>query len=606
MSRQLLRNPATMQRAASAVASTCARTLTSSSSSGGSAVATRRQQQQQQQQCKLTPSVGIRRWKSSTLHNNNSAEQQNQKLTGTAAATATATATATLRRSQAEALNARGSHSTFDVPSRNMSTTQKNGNQKCLQLENINPNFIVMEYAVRGPLVIRAGEIEKELEKGVKKPFDQVIRANIGDCHAMGQQPLTFLRQLLALTMEPRLLNTPDYPADVKERACALLAACQGGSMGSYTDSAGLEHVRRQVASFIKERDGGVDCDWQNIYLTGGASPGIKSILSLLHCHVEEKLPGIMVPIPQYPLYSATIAEYGMSKIDYYLDEANKWGLNRKELQRAYDEAKTQCNPRALVIINPGNPTGQVLSRQNIEEIIKFAQENQLLLLADEVYQANVYDKDSKFHSFKKVMHEMGEPYRSQELVSFLSVSKGFLGECGIRGGYMEVINLCPQVKAMLTKSITASLCSTTAGQVAVSALVNPPRAGEPSFELYNKEKNAVLDALKERAELVHKTFSSFEGYTVNPVQGAMYVFPRVEIPPKAVEAAKAKNMAPDALYAFELLESTGICVVPGSGFGQLPGTYHFRSTILPQTDKLKLMLEKFRQFHLDFMKKYK
>ncbi|KAH8400030.1 hypothetical protein KR215_005588 [Drosophila sulfurigaster] len=487
-----------------------------------------------------------------------------------------------------------------------MSTTQKNGNQKCLQLENINPNFIVMEYAVRGPLVIRAGEIEKELEKGVKKPFDQVIRANIGDCHAMGQQPLTFLRQLLALTMEPRLLNTPDYPADVKERACALLAACQGGSMGSYTDSAGLEHVRRQVASFIKERDGGVDCDWQNIYLTGGASPGIKSILSLLHCHVEEKLPGIMVPIPQYPLYSATIAEYGMSKIDYYLDEANKWGLNRKELQRAYDAAKTQCNPRALVIINPGNPTGQVLSRQNIEEIIKFAHENQLLLLADEVYQANVYDKDSKFHSFKKVMHEMGEPYRSQELVSFLSVSKGFLGECGIRGGYMEVINLCPKVKAMLTKSITASLCSTTAGQVAVSALVNPPRAGEPSFELYNKEKNAVLDALKERAELVYKTFSSFEGYTVNPVQGAMYVFPRVEIPPKAVEAAKAKNMAPDALYAFELLESSGICVVPGSGFGQLPGTYHFRSTILPQTDKLKLMLEKFRQFHLEFMKKYK
>ncbi|XP_062138112.1 alanine aminotransferase 2 [Drosophila sulfurigaster albostrigata] len=597
MSRQLLRNPATMQRAASAVASTCARTLTSSSN-GGSAVATRRQQQQQQ--CKLTSSVGIRRWKSSTLHNNNSAEQQNQKLTGTT------TATATLRRSQAEALNARGSHSTFDVPSRNMSTTQKNGNQKCLQLENINPNFIVMEYAVRGPLVIRAGEIEKELEKGVKKPFDQVIRANIGDCHAMGQQPLTFLRQLLALTMEPRLLNTPDYPADVKERACALLAACQGGSMGSYTDSAGLEHVRRQVASFIKERDGGVDCDWQNIYLTGGASPGIKSILSLLHCHVEEKLPGIMVPIPQYPLYSATIAEYGMSKIDYYLDEANKWGLNRKELQRAYDAAKTQCNPRALVIINPGNPTGQVLSRQNIEEIIKFAHENQLLLLADEVYQANVYDKDSKFHSFKKVMHEMGEPYRSQELVSFLSVSKGFLGECGIRGGYMEVINLCPKVKAMLTKSITASLCSTTAGQVAVSALVNPPRAGEPSFELYNKEKNAVLDALKERAELVYKTFSSFEGYTVNPVQGAMYVFPRVEIPPKAVEAAKAKNMAPDALYAFELLESSGICVVPGSGFGQLPGTYHFRSTILPQTDKLKLMLEKFRQFHLEFMKKYK
>ncbi|XP_034473708.1 alanine aminotransferase 1 [Drosophila innubila] len=598
MSRQLLRNPTTMQRAANAVALTCTRSLASSGSAA--AVVTmpplQKRSSQLQQQCKLTPSVVIRRWKS--LHNNNSA--QSQRLTAATPAT-----TATQRRSQAEALNARGSHSSFDVPARRMSTEKKD-NMKCLSVENINPNFIVMEYAVRGPLVIRAGEIEKELEKGVKKPFDQVIRANIGDCHAMGQQPLTFLRQLLALTVEPRLLNSPDYPADVKERACALLASCNGGSMGSYTDSAGLEYVRHQVASFIEDRDGGVPCDWQNIYLTGGASPGIKSILSLVHCEVDSRTPGIMVPIPQYPLYSATISEYGMKKIDYYLDEDNKWGLNRVELQRAYDKSKNECNPRALVIINPGNPTGQVLSRQNIEEIIRFAYDNKLLILADEVYQANVYDKDSKFHSFKKVMHEMGEPYRSQELVSFLSVSKGYLGECGIRGGYMEVINMCPKVKAMLTKSITASLCSTTAGQVAVSALVNPPRPGEPSYELYNKEKSAVLTALKERADLVYKTFSSFDGYTVNPVQGAMYVFPKIDIPQKAIEAAKAKNMAADVFYAFELLESTGICIVPGSGFGQLPNTYHFRSTILPQTDKLKLMLEKFRKFHVEFVNKYK
>jgi len=88
--------------------------------------------------------------------------------------------------------------------------------------------------------------------------------------------------QLLALTVEPRLLKSPDYPEDVKERARALLASCSGGSMGSYTDSAGLEYVRRQVSTFIEERDGGVPCEWQNIYLTGGASPGIKSILSLV------------------------------------------------------------------------------------------------------------------------------------------------------------------------------------------------------------------------------------------------------------------------------------------------------------------------------------
>ncbi|BFG02807.1 alanine aminotransferase 1 [Drosophila madeirensis] len=600
MSRLLINKPSAMQRAAATMSGRAA-----------AALPLRQPYPQQQQQSKLTPSVVIRRWKSFIHSVQKSATAASAEPAAAAPSVTTTTAASHRSRIQSEAFG--GRHSPFDARRENIAlhllssfSTSTNMPAKCLQLENINPNFITMEYAVRGPLVIRAGEIEKELEKGAKKPFDQVIRANIGDCHAMGQQPVTFLRQLLALTFEPRLLDSPDYPEDVKKRARAILANCQGHSVGSYTDSAGLEVVRRQVVDYIEKRDGGVPSDWQNIYLTGGASPGIKSILSLIHAEVGGKKPGVMVPIPQYPLYSATIAEYGMDKVDYYLEEDSGWSLSRQELQRSFDEAKKTCNPRALVVINPGNPTGQVLTRDNIVEIIKFANDNGLLLLADEVYQDNVYDKSSKFYSFKKVAYEMGEPYRSQELVSFLSTSKGFLGECGIRGGYMEVVNLCPQVKAMLTKSITAALCSTTAGQVAVSALVNPPKQGEPSYELFQKEKNATLAALKERAELVHKTLSSFEGYKVNPVQGAMYVFPQIEIPPKAIEAAKAKGMAPDAFYAFELLETSGICIVPGSGFGQKPGTYHFRSTILPQTDKLKLMMEKFRVFHADFMKKYK
>uniref|UniRef100_D3TLH4 alanine transaminase n=1 Tax=Glossina morsitans morsitans TaxID=37546 RepID=D3TLH4_GLOMM len=476
---------------------------------------------------------------------------------------------------------------------------------KCLQLENINPNFITMEYAVRGPLVIRAGEIEKELKQGAKKPFDYVIRANIGDCHAMGQKPITFLRQLLNLTFAPELLNSPNYPDDVKARAKEVLNGCQGGSVGSYTDSAGLEVVRRQVANFIEKRDG-LPCDWRTIFLTAGASPGIKSVLSLIRCEVGGKKPGVMVPIPQYPLYSATIAEYGMDKIDYYLEEETGWSLSRKELQRAYDESTKKTAPRAIVVINPGNPTGQVLTRENIEEIIKFAYDNKLFILADEVYQDNIYGKNSKFFSFKKVLIEMGAPYKDMELASFMSTSKGYLGECGIRGGYMEIINMCPKVMAMLSKSITASLCGTTAGQVAVSALVNPPKNGEPSYDQYMKERNGVLGALKERAELVYNTLSSFEGYKVNRVQGAMYVFPQIEIPPKAVAAAKAKNMAADTFYATELLEATGICIVAGTGFGQKPGTYHFRSTILPQTPVLKDMMNKFKKFHADFMQKYK
>lgn len=91
------------------------------------------------------------------------------------------------------------------------------------------------------------------------------------------------------------------------------------------------------------------------------------------------------------------------------------------------------------MVINPGNPTGQVLSRDNIEEIIKFAYKERLFIFADEVYQDNIYATGSKFYSFKKVLVEMGEPYSSLELASFMSCSKGYMGECGLRGGYAEV-----------------------------------------------------------------------------------------------------------------------------------------------------------------------
>lgn len=123
----------------------------------------------------------------------------------------------------------------------------------------------------------------------------------------------------------------------------------------------------------------------------------------MLNCPINCKRPGVMVPIPQYPLYSATLAEFDMGQIGYYLDESKNWGLDLAELQRAITEARKDSCPRAIVVINPGNPTGQVLSRENIEGIIKFAHQEHLFIFADEVYQDNVYAPGSKFHSFKKV-----------------------------------------------------------------------------------------------------------------------------------------------------------------------------------------------------------
>lgn len=476
---------------------------------------------------------------------------------------------------------------------------------KVLTEDNVFVNLRKMEYAVRGPLLIRALELEKELQKGAKKPFNEVIKANVGDAHAMGQQPITFLRQVLTLTVSPKLLDDPCYPEDVKERARTVLSGCKGGSVGSYSESAGIEVIRKHIASYIQDRDGGIPCDYNTIILSNGASDGIKFFLKLFNQVIDNKPSGVLIPIPQYPLYSATLAEFGLAQIGYYLDEDNKWSLEINELERALGACKGTCNPRVLVVINPGNPTGQVLTRANIENVIRFAHKNHLFLLADEVYQDNIYDKDSAFHSFKKVMTEMGEPYSKMELASFMSISKGYMGECGIRGGYAEIINLDSEVMKVLLKSISAMLCPTVLGQVVMDVVVNPPKPNEPSYKNFQKEKKETLRSLAERSQLVVDTLNSIPGFKANPAMGAMYVFPRFELPPKAIEAARAKGQEPDAFYAFKLLETTGICVIPGSGFGQKAGTYHFRTTILPQKDKIKMMLEALKQFHINFLKEY-
>ncbi|XP_074414538.1 alanine aminotransferase 1 [Zonotrichia albicollis] len=472
--------------------------------------------------------------------------------------------------------------------------------------ESMNPAIRRVEYAVRGPIVIRAMEIEQELRKGVPKPFTEVIKANIGDAHAMGQQPITFLRQVTALCVCPELMKDESVPSDAKERAQRLLDACGGRSVGSYSASPGVQMVRESVARYIERRDGGIPAKADDIFLSTGASDAIVNMLKLLVCGSGASRTGVLIPIPQYPLYSAALAELEAAQVNYYLAEERCWALDVAELRRALSEGRRRCNPRALCIINPGNPTGQVQSRECMEQVIKFAYEEKLFLLADEVYQDNIYAQGSAFHSFKKVLMELGPPYsESVELASFHSTSKGFMGECGLRGGYMEVVNLHPEVKAELTKLVSVRLCPPVPGQMILDAIVDPPKPGEPSYERFQAEKEAVLSALAEKARLTEEIFNRTPGIHCNPVQGAMYSFPRIDLPPRAVAAAKEKKQSPDMFFCMRLLEETGICVVPGSGFGQKEGTYHFRMTILPPTEKLKILLENLSSFYTKFVQEF-
>ncbi|XP_069595365.1 alanine aminotransferase 2 [Ranitomeya imitator] len=489
---------------------------------------------------------------------------------------------------------------------RTYSSSAAGARDRILTLQSMNPQVRAVEYAVRGPIVLKAGEIEKELQQGIKKPFSEVIKANIGDAHAMGQQPITFLRQVVALCTYPDLLDSPRFPHDAKDRARRILESCGGQSLGSYSASQGVTCIREDVARYIERRDGGVPADPDNIYLTTGASDGIASILKILVSGEGTSRTGVMIPIPQYPLYSAAISELDAVQVNYYLDEEQCWALDVTELRRALYQAREHSNPKVLCIINPGNPTGQVQSRRCIEDVIHFAWEEGLFLLADEVYQDNVYSEDCQFHSFKKVLYEMGPEYSSQvELASFHSTSKGYIGECGYRGGYMEVVNLHSDIKAQLVKMLSVRLCPPVSGQAAMDVVVNPPQPDEESHQQFMQEKAAVLSTLAHKAKLTEELFNQVPGIQCNPLQGAMYAFPRIFIPPRAVDKAQELQMAADMFYCMRLLEETGICVVPGSGFGQREGTYHFRMTILPPLEKLRRLLQSVKDFHVRFLEDF-
>jgi len=470
---------------------------------------------------------------------------------------------------------------------------------KVLHPELLNENMRSTQYAVRGELYLRAEQLRTEGK--------EIIFTNVGNPHALGAKPMTFTRQVLALMAAPFLLENPKvgemFPADAIARAKSLLAVFKGG-LGAYSDSRGNPVVRAEVAKFIEARDGSKSSP-DLVFLTDGASVAVRMALNAM---IRDSRDGILVPIPQYPLYSASIALYGGSLVPYALDESKGWSLSLESLKKSVKEARAAGkNVRGMVFINPGNPTGQCLSVANLQELIKFAYDEKIVLLADEVYQENVYQDERPFVSAKKVMSQMGEPYKSGvELLSFHTVSKGSAGECGLRGGYIEMTNIHPGTVEEMYKIASINLSPNTVGQVAMSVLVNPPKPGDASHESHKREQAEEIASLRRRARLVTDGFNSLEGVTCNFTEGAMYSFPQIRLPPKAIAAAKAAGKQPDVFYCLRLVEATGISTVPGSGFGQEPGTFHLRTTILPREEVMAAFVEKFRKFHEGFMAQYK
>ncbi|KAE9607069.1 putative transaminase [Lupinus albus] len=154
-------------------------------------------------------------------------------------------------------------------------------------------------------------------------------------------------------------------------------------------------------------------------------------------------------------------------------------------------------------------------------------------------------------------------------------------------------------------KVASIALSPNVSAQIFMGLMVNPPKPGDISYDQYFRESQGILQSLRRRARIMTDGFNSCRNVVCNFTEGAMYSFPQIKLPPRAIEAAKQAGKVPDVLYCLKLLEATGISTVPGSGFGQKEGVFHLRTTILPAEEDMPAIMDSFKKFNDEFMEQY-
>uniref|UniRef100_A0AAX7VX29 alanine transaminase n=1 Tax=Astatotilapia calliptera TaxID=8154 RepID=A0AAX7VX29_ASTCA len=433
----------------------------------------------------------------------------------------------------------------------------------------------------------------------VKKPFKSVIDVSSGDPHKAGMPPISFIRQVMAVCLYPELLKEKSLPLDVRQRAQKLLDMCSGGSVGSYsTTSGGLPQVQKSISEFITRRDGGVPSHPEDIILTTGLQKSLSVFLNLLTSGEGKTQTGVLTPMPCPHTLPMLLDMTGLALVPYRLFEEQGWAVNLDELHRALEAGRVHCEPKAIYISNPGKPTGEQPIVGTSCTAFDLFYIRGLIVVTDEVHQDSVYGQDKEFISYKKVLSEMGKMYaETMELVSFHSISTAHIGEGGLRGGYMEVINIDPAVKKYLTVISSASVLP----QLALELSVNPPRPEDSSYNSYTQVRGLSYGNNAKRAcEFLNRV----EGMSCQPSMAGLFLYPRVHLPPHIVEEAKRLEVKADVLYCQRLLREEGICVGAGCENGQEDKNYHIRLCILTPPSTLEEILARLRSFHHRLLEK--
>uniref|UniRef100_A0A3B4AR43 alanine transaminase n=1 Tax=Periophthalmus magnuspinnatus TaxID=409849 RepID=A0A3B4AR43_9GOBI len=328
------------------------------------------------------------------------------------------------------------------------------------------------------------------------------------------------LVQVLAGCVYPPLLEDRTFPVDVRQRSETLLDACEERSVGSYTDSSGLDHVRHSIAEFITSRDG-VPCSASNVFISGGS----QRVMVKLLAGTEWDFPtGVLTPMPPPLTLPMLLDEAGVSLEPYRLNKDHKWAVNVDELYRTLTTARWRCKPRAIFISNPSNPTGHVQSRKSIQEVIRFAAAAGLLLLVDEVSICIDYIQLKVLYYTKWMLLSFKPCYND------VSSSKTIMDLCGLRAGFMELVNIDPRVMHFVDTMLCTDISTPVMGQLALDLMVKPPKPGDASYHTYTEvqPKNTPCEVL-----------NNLPGVSCESAVGGVYLYPCVNVPVAVVTQAE-------------------------------------------------------------------
>ncbi|RVT50393.1 pyridoxal phosphate-dependent aminotransferase [Rubrivivax albus] len=392
-------------------------------------------------------------------------------------------------------------------------------------------------YDIRGPVLDKARQMEEEGHK--------IIKLNIGNLAVFGLEP----------------------PEEIVQDIIRNLPAAAG-----YTDSKGLFAPRKSVVHYTQEKGiAGVTVD--DVYLGNGASELIVMALNALLDDGDE----ILVPAPDYPLWTAAVSLSGGTPRHYLCDEGAGWVPDLDDIRSKITE-----RTKGIVVINPNNPTGALYPDDLLRDIVELARQHQLIVFADEIYDKTLFD-GNRHTSLAALSDDV-------LTVTFNGLSKNYRS-CGYRAGWMVVSGdkrHAGDYIEGLNMLASMRLCANTPGQLAIQTALG-------GYQSIN-DLVAPTGRLCKQRDLAYERLSAMPGVSVVKPKAALYMFPRLD--------PKLYPIADDQDFAYELLADEKVLIVQGTGFNW-PTPDHFRLVFLPNMDDLDDALNRIERFLGHYRKRH-